>query len=54
MRAHQRLNHFPMVNLLCRKDLLALSVREVQRVLLAAGTAPEVNPATLVMERGPE
>eukprot|EP00747_Dinoflagellata_sp_TGD_P030040 gnl/TRDRNA2_/TRDRNA2_134354_c0_seq1.p1 gnl/TRDRNA2_/TRDRNA2_134354_c0~~gnl/TRDRNA2_/TRDRNA2_134354_c0_seq1.p1 ORF type:complete len:632 (-),score=119.51 gnl/TRDRNA2_/TRDRNA2_134354_c0_seq1:28-1923(-) len=37
VRAHQRLNHFPLMQLLCRKDLLAITMRELMKALKASG-----------------
>merc|ERR1719265_2598941 len=36
--AHQRMNHFPLMQNLCRKDLLALNCREVEQSLCAGGS----------------
>ena len=33
IQAHQRVNHFPQITYLCRKDLLARQLQDVQRVL---------------------
>ena len=33
MQSHQRINHFPEIALLCRKDLLARQLRDIQHAL---------------------
>lgn len=41
VHSHQRLNHFPLMQYLCRKDLLACNLRELRRSLGSAGGADD-------------
>mmetsp|Transcript_98411 Transcript_98411/g.169262 ORF Transcript_98411/g.169262 Transcript_98411/m.169262 type:complete len:676 (-) Transcript_98411:69-2096(-) len=41
VQGHQRLNHFPLMQYLCRKDLLACNLRELRRAL--GSTASEAD-----------
>eukprot|EP00929_Paragymnodinium_shiwhaense_P033191 TRINITY_DN18271_c0_g1_i4.p1 TRINITY_DN18271_c0_g1~~TRINITY_DN18271_c0_g1_i4.p1 ORF type:complete len:553 (+),score=74.25 TRINITY_DN18271_c0_g1_i4:177-1835(+) len=46
IRPHQRLNHFPLINLLCRKDFMASTFQEVRKGLIGSGVDLSFMPRT--------